>query len=132
MAKTKEPAASKPLAGYWYESRRPLTSLAFVAPLLLFYEIGVLTLADPALLPSDDLVASAAPAGRVHVAVDGPGRPHPPGDRPHTVDVGSERLGPACGSCSSSVSISGKTSRAASRPMKMSRWPYRSNTCRAW
>src|SRR5688500_7164859 len=29
---------------YWQQSRRPLASLAFVAPLLLLYEIGVLVL----------------------------------------------------------------------------------------
>jgi len=31
-------------ADYWLESRRPLTSLAFVAPLLVIYELGVLWL----------------------------------------------------------------------------------------
>ncbi len=30
--------------GYWHESRRPLVCLAFVAPMLAVYELGVLTL----------------------------------------------------------------------------------------
>jgi len=30
--------------GYWVESRRPLASLVFIAPLLIFYEVGVLVL----------------------------------------------------------------------------------------
>ncbi len=30
--------------GYWYESARPLAGLVFVAPMLIFYELGVLLL----------------------------------------------------------------------------------------
>ena len=42
--------ASPPLAAkdYWSESRRPLTSLAFTAPLLIIYELGILLLRDHA------------------------------------------------------------------------------------
>src|SRR5688500_15193837 len=41
---TKEVAQVSALAGYWSESRRPFASLAFVAPMLLVYEFGVLLL----------------------------------------------------------------------------------------
>jgi membrane protease YdiL (CAAX protease family) len=34
--------------GYWWQSRRPLTSLAFVLPLLVVYELGVLALGPSA------------------------------------------------------------------------------------
>jgi len=34
--------------GYWEQSRRPLTSLVFVAPLLLIYELGILLLGPAA------------------------------------------------------------------------------------
>lgn len=34
----------RPLSGYWTESRRPLVSLVFIAPLLACYEAGVLLL----------------------------------------------------------------------------------------
>jgi hypothetical protein len=44
------PARDNPLAtGYWAESRRPLASLVFVAPLLVVYELGVLALGPAAL-----------------------------------------------------------------------------------
>ncbi|MGE0606963.1 MAG: CPBP family intramembrane glutamic endopeptidase [Pirellulales bacterium] len=43
------PAALPPAEGYWIESRGPLASLLFVAPLLLLYEAGVL-LAGPGTL----------------------------------------------------------------------------------
>jgi len=37
--------ASAEISGdYWHQSRRPLTSLAFVAPWLILYEVGVLAL----------------------------------------------------------------------------------------
>jgi membrane protease YdiL (CAAX protease family) len=43
-----EPSGHTPFArlagGYWVESRRPLTSLVFLAPLLITYEAGVLVL----------------------------------------------------------------------------------------
>jgi membrane protease YdiL (CAAX protease family) len=41
---TKEVAQVSALEGYWSESRRPFASLAFVAPMLLVYEFGVLLL----------------------------------------------------------------------------------------
>ena len=37
-------ATTSPLARYWTESRRPFASLAFVAPMLVVYELGVLGL----------------------------------------------------------------------------------------
>ena len=48
MGKMGTPAEQLPLARraeqYWLESRRPLTSLVFIAPLLIIYEVGVLWL----------------------------------------------------------------------------------------
>jgi len=55
MAKAKEPAATGLPAGYWHEARRPLTSLAFVAPLLVFYELGVLSLGSRAIRNAADV-----------------------------------------------------------------------------
>jgi membrane protease YdiL (CAAX protease family) len=55
MAKAKEPAAAGLPGGYWHEARRPLTSLAFVAPLLLFYELGVLSLGSRAIRNAADV-----------------------------------------------------------------------------
>jgi hypothetical protein len=40
---------------YWQQSRRPLTSLAFVAPLLVFYEAGVLWLGPQAMRNGADV-----------------------------------------------------------------------------
>lgn len=40
---------------YWHESARPLTSLAFVMPFLLFYEVGVLTLGPLAIRNAADV-----------------------------------------------------------------------------
>jgi membrane protease YdiL (CAAX protease family) len=40
---------------YWQQSRRPLASLAFVAPLLLLYEIGVLVLGPHAVRNGADV-----------------------------------------------------------------------------
>jgi membrane protease YdiL (CAAX protease family) len=48
MEKMGTPAEHVPLAAraerYWVESRRPLASLVFIAPLLVIYEVGVLWL----------------------------------------------------------------------------------------
>ena len=48
MTATALPTRSAPLgrmaARYWTESRQPLASLIFIAPLLVIYEVGVLTL----------------------------------------------------------------------------------------
>ncbi|MCR4410978.1 MAG: CPBP family intramembrane metalloprotease [Thermoguttaceae bacterium] len=52
------PAANRdaPLeADYWAESRRPLTSLAFVAPILAIYEVGVLVLGPQAMRNGADV-----------------------------------------------------------------------------
>ena len=40
---------------YWQQSRRPLTSLAFVTPLLLVYEAGVLWLGPHAMRNGADV-----------------------------------------------------------------------------
>jgi membrane protease YdiL (CAAX protease family) len=49
-------AATRPFRGdYWQQSRRPLASLAFVTPLLLFYEIGVLWLGPQAMRNGADV-----------------------------------------------------------------------------
>ena len=48
---TKATAAKSPSSGavgYWAESRRPLSSLAFVAPMLVAYELGVVVLGQQA------------------------------------------------------------------------------------
>ena len=42
-------------SGYWRESARPLPSLAFVTPMLLFYEVGVLLLGPQALRNAADV-----------------------------------------------------------------------------
>ncbi|WP_425614690.1 CPBP family glutamic-type intramembrane protease [Anatilimnocola sp. NA78] len=47
------PASSR--ESYWELSRRPLTSLLFVAPILLTYELGVLTLGQGALRNAADV-----------------------------------------------------------------------------
>lgn len=41
--------------GYWIESRRPLASLLFIAPLLIVYEAGVLALGTQAMRNGADL-----------------------------------------------------------------------------
>jgi membrane protease YdiL (CAAX protease family) len=53
-AKTEAPAAQA-RSGYWHESTRPLASLAFVTPLLLAYEIGVLWLGPAAVRNAADV-----------------------------------------------------------------------------
>ena len=40
--------AAPPAEGYWAESRRPLVSLIFTAPLLILYELGLVTLREHA------------------------------------------------------------------------------------
>ena len=42
-------------SGYWVESQRPLTALAFVAPLLVAYELGVLWLGPQAIRNGADV-----------------------------------------------------------------------------
>jgi membrane protease YdiL (CAAX protease family) len=44
-----------PPSGYWAESRRPLTSLAFILPLLVIYEGGVLALGPSAVRNGADI-----------------------------------------------------------------------------
>ncbi|QDU29886.1 CAAX amino terminal protease self- immunity [Anatilimnocola aggregata] len=46
---------AQPRDSYWELSRRPLTSLLFVAPILLAYELGVLTLGPGALRNAADV-----------------------------------------------------------------------------
>jgi len=53
-AKTESPGAQA-TSGYWHESARPLASLAFVTPLLLAYEIGVLWLGPAAVRNAADV-----------------------------------------------------------------------------
>jgi len=48
-------AATWSNSGYWGESRRPLASLAFIAPLLVVYEAGVLVLGPQAVRNGADL-----------------------------------------------------------------------------
>jgi membrane protease YdiL (CAAX protease family) len=55
MASKKEPAAGIPASDYWHEAARPLPSLVFVTPLLLFYELGVLTLGPRAVRNAADV-----------------------------------------------------------------------------
>src|SRR5215471_72157 len=45
----------KYVGGYWQQSRRPLTSLAFITPLLIVYELGVLWLGPQALRNGADV-----------------------------------------------------------------------------
>lgn len=47
--------AQPPRESYWELSRRPLTSLVFVSPILLAYELGVLTLGPGALRNAADV-----------------------------------------------------------------------------
>ena len=50
------PVAVDALGGdYWQQSRRPLVSLAFVAPLLLIYEAGILWLGPQAMRNGADV-----------------------------------------------------------------------------
>ena len=73
-------AASRPTllhwaeADYWRESRRPLTSLAFILPALGIYEIGVLLLGTRAMrngadLAHKDLLAALALADELDVTL---------------------------------------------------------------
>ena len=55
MSAKKEMLAAPAKAGYWHESARPLASLAFAAPLLLSYEIGVLLLGPQAIRNAADV-----------------------------------------------------------------------------
>jgi len=48
-------AATRSIAGYWHESRRPLASLAFITPLLVVYEVGVLALGPQAVRNGADV-----------------------------------------------------------------------------
>lgn len=48
-------AIEAPAPSYWSDSRQPLASLAFVAPLLVMYELGVLALGDSALRNGADV-----------------------------------------------------------------------------
>ena len=48
-------ALSKFRGDYWQQSRRPLTSLAFVTPLLIIYEAGVLWLGPQAMRNGADV-----------------------------------------------------------------------------
>lgn len=54
-ADVKKPASAGPLAAYVAESARPLTSLVFVAPLLVVYEGGVLLLGQQAMRNGADV-----------------------------------------------------------------------------
>ena len=49
------PAVNRFSGEYWQQSRRPLTSLAFVAPLLIMYEAGVLWLGPQAMRNGADV-----------------------------------------------------------------------------
>ena len=50
------PAAARELGGdYWQQSRRPLASLYFVAPLLAMYEAGVILLGPHAIRNGADV-----------------------------------------------------------------------------
>ncbi len=46
---------AEPAVGYWAESSRPMTSLLFIAPLLVVYELGVLVLGPAAIRNGADL-----------------------------------------------------------------------------
>ncbi len=48
-------AVGKYCGGYWQQSRRPLTSLAFVTPLLIIYEVGVIWLGPRAMRNGADV-----------------------------------------------------------------------------
>ncbi|HLA84036.1 MAG TPA: CPBP family intramembrane glutamic endopeptidase [Thermoguttaceae bacterium] len=41
MSEASPDAVTVPPSDYWHESRKPLTSLVFIAPLLVIYEVGV-------------------------------------------------------------------------------------------
>jgi membrane protease YdiL (CAAX protease family) len=55
MPETTSNKPSTPKTGYWYDSARPLAGLVFVAPMLLFYEIGVLLLDHQAIRNAADV-----------------------------------------------------------------------------
>jgi membrane protease YdiL (CAAX protease family) len=48
-------AIGKYVGGYWQQSRRPLTSLAFITPLLIVYELGVILLGPQAMRNGADV-----------------------------------------------------------------------------
>jgi len=50
-----QPLPWEPASGYWAESRRPLASLVFIAPLLVVYELGVLVLGPQAVRNGADV-----------------------------------------------------------------------------
>jgi membrane protease YdiL (CAAX protease family) len=51
-----EESSAEPIrTGYWWESRRPLSSLVFVLPLLVVYELGVLALGPSAIRNGADV-----------------------------------------------------------------------------
>jgi len=55
MPGKKQTAAATLPAGYWQDATRPLASLVFVAPLLAFYEAGVLILGQQAVRNAADV-----------------------------------------------------------------------------
>ncbi|MFV1966886.1 MAG: CPBP family intramembrane glutamic endopeptidase [Pirellulaceae bacterium] len=55
MGSSKSIQTSRAIAGYWGESRRPLVSLAFVAPILVVYEGGLLWLGPKAMRNGADV-----------------------------------------------------------------------------
>jgi len=52
---TADPADTLPLENYWRQARLPLTSLAFVSPLLVVYELGMLLAGPQALRNGADV-----------------------------------------------------------------------------
>ena len=53
---TSNQAANAEVSGdYWHQSRRPLASLAFMTPLLVLYELGVLLLGSHAVRNGADV-----------------------------------------------------------------------------
>ena len=55
MGTSKSSAVPKPLAGYWGEATRPLVSMAFVSPMLVAYEGGLLLLGPQAMRNGADV-----------------------------------------------------------------------------
>jgi membrane protease YdiL (CAAX protease family) len=55
MAGGRRPRTTTEIPTYWSESARPLTSLAFVAPILISYELGVLCLGSQAMRNGADV-----------------------------------------------------------------------------
>ena len=48
---------------YWFQSRQPLASLAFIAPILLVYEAGVIALGPQAVRNGADVWLRRFPGG---------------------------------------------------------------------